>query len=303
MDWTGLQDFIAVAETGSLSAAARQRGLSQPTIGRRIEHLERDLKALLFNRTPKGLTLTGTGERILAHARRMSEEALAVERLASGADQRIDGSVRVTLTDLMGTRWLPGLLPEFQRRYPGLRLEVAVDNRTLDLVRREADIAVRFARPQQLDLVARRVIRYGYGLYASGPYLERRGEPRALRDLQGHDFVGYDEAVIRHPGLRRIERLFGEGRIVHRATGNAGVLAAIAAGIGIGISACYFSDSEPGLVRLMPQRFNFDFEGWVVTHEDLFGSARIRAVFDFLVGQLEREAGRFAGAGGNRPPD
>lgn len=295
MDWAGLQDFLAVAEAGSLSGAARTRGVSQPTIGRRIEQLERELNALLFNRTSKGLTLTETGERILGHARRMTEEALAVERLATGADQRIEGTVRVTLTDLMGTRWLPALLPEFQRRYPTLRLEVAVDNRTLDLVRREADIAVRFARPQQLDLVARKAMSYCYGLYASKQYLKRRGTPESIRDLPGHDFVGYDEAVIRHAGLKRIERLFGDGRVVHRATGNSGVLAAITEGMGTGLSACYFADAEPRLVRLLPERFDFEFECWVATHEDLYRSARIKAVFDFLVERLQAEAPRFAG--------
>jgi len=295
MDWAGLQDFVAVADAGSLSGAARVRGVSQPTIGRRIESLERELNALLFNRTPKGLTLTQTGERILAHARRMMEEALAVERVATGADQRIEGSVRVTLTDLMGTRWLPARLPEFQRRYPTLRMEVAVDNRTLDLVRREADIAVRLARPQQPDLVARKAVSYHYGLYASKQYLKRHGTPASARDLPGHDFVGYDEAVVRHEGLKRIERLFGEGHVVHRATGNSGVLAAIAEGLGTGISGCYFSDAEPRLVRLLPDSFDFEFECWVATHEDLYRSARIKAVFDFLVEQLQKEAPRFAG--------
>lgn len=297
MDWTGLQDFVAVAETGSLSAAARQRGLSQPTLGRRIEQLERQLNAHLFNRTPRGLTLTETGERILGHARRMAEEALAVERVASGDNQRIEGSVRVTLTDQMGHRWLPGLLPELQRRYPGLRIEAAVDQRTLDLVRREADIAVRFSRPQQLDLVARRVASYHYGLYAARDYLERRGRPRTVRDLRGHDFVSYDESIIRYAELQKIERLFGPDRVVHRASGGLGVLAAVGSGLGLGICGCYFADAEPGLQRLLTERFDFPFDTWVVTHADIYRSARIRAVFDFLVEHLEGDAARFAGRG------
>lgn len=295
MEWTALRDFVAVAETGSLSAAARSLGSSQPTVGRRIEQLEKQLNTLLFNRTSQGLILTQTGERVLTYARRMSDEALTIERISSGSNQRLEGSVRVTLTDMMGNQWLPALLPEFRRRYPGLCLEVVVDNRSLDLIKREADIAVRFFRPRQLDLVARRSVSINYGLYAAAEYLDRVGRPRHMRDFKQHYFVSYDEAIHRNATLKRLERLIGLDRIVHRSNSSAGVLAAIKQSIGIGIAGCYFADQELQLQRLLPGHFNYSFEVWVVTHTDMHKSARIKAVFDFLIEKLEAEAHLFSG--------
>ena len=295
IEWTALRDFVAVAEAGSLSGAARKLGISQPTIGRRIEQLERHLNALLVNRTPQGLTLTETGERILIYAQRMSDEAVSIERLASGANQRLEGSVRITLTDMMGNQWLPTKLSEFYLRYPGMHLEVVIDNRLLDLIKREADIAVRFARPKQLDLVTRRSVDYHYGLYASTDYLERYNRPEHIRDFKQHYFVSYDETLSRFPLLKRLEKLFGQDRIIHRSTSNTGVMAAITEGVGLGISGCYFSDSEPKLERLLPQRFDYSFETWVTTHADIYKSARIKAVFDFLIEKLEEDADLFAG--------
>ena len=295
MEWTALRDFVTVAETGSLSAAARALGLSQPTIGRRIEQLEKQLNAQLFSRTPQGLNLTQVGEQVLTYARRMADESLAIERIASGSNQRLEGTVRLTLTDMMGSRWLPARLPEFYRRYPGLRLEVAVDNRSLDLVRREADIAVRFARPRQLDLVARRSVRFHYGLYAAGDYLDRFGRPQHMRDFKQHFFVSYDEAVHRNATLKRLEKLIGLERILHRSSSNAGVLAAMKEGVGLGIAACYFADQEPQLERLLARQFDYSFEIWVVTHVDIYKSARIKAVFDFLIEYLDKDADLFSG--------
>ena len=295
MDWSALRDVVTVAETGSLSAAARKLGVSQPTIGRRIEHLEQQLKTVLFNRAPKGLTLTETGNQILAYAQRMSDEAIAIERVARGASQSLEGTVRVTLTDMMGNHWLPAKLPEFFQRFPGLRMEVAVENRNLDLIKREADIAIRFGRPKQLDLVTRKSVEINYGVYATTAYLEKHGRPKSLRDFKHHYFVSYDEAVFQIQHLRRVEKIVGQQRILHRSSNITGVLEATKQGIGIGITGCYFSDPEPSLERLMPERFNVAYTAWVVAHADLFKSARIKAVFDFLVEKLEEDKDLFIG--------
>lgn len=293
MEWTALRDFVSVAESGSLSGAARVLGISQPTLGRRIEHLEKQLNARLFNRTTRGLALTETGERVLAHAQRMSEQALAIERIASGANQQLEGSVRVTLTDMMGNRWLPGKLAEFYARFPGLRLEIVVENRTLDLIKREADVAVRFARPQQLDLVTRRAIPVRYGLYAASDYLAEYGRPAHVRDLRQHYFVSYDESIFSNASLKRLEKLFGPERVLYRSTSNEGVLAAIKEGVGLGLAACYFAEQGHGLERLMATKLDHAFEAWVVTHEDLYQNARIRIVFDFLIEKLLEDAALF----------
>lgn len=295
LEWTALRDLVAVAETGSFTAAARKLGVSQPTIGRRIEQLEQQLNTVLVNRSPQGLTLTSTGEQILDYAQRMSDEAMTIERIASGASQSLEGTVRITLTDLMGNQWFPRKLPEFYERFPGLRLEMAVENRTLDLIRREADIAIRFSRPQQLDLVTRRSVDFYYGLYASTSYIEKHGLPKGFRDFRNHYFVSYDETVFQITHLKRLEKMVGKHRILHRSTSIEGVLTAVKQGIGIGITGCYFSNMEQNLERLLPGRFNVSFTPWVVTHADIYKSARIKAVFDFLCEKLEEDADLFAG--------
>lgn len=295
MEWTALRDLVAVSETGSLSAAARKLGVSQPTVGRRIEQLEADLNTVLFNRTTKGLDLTETGLQILAYAQRMSEEAMAIERTAHGASQSLEGSVRITTTDMMGNSWFPSKLPEFYQRYPNMRLEILIDNRNLDLIRREADLAIRFARPKQLDLVTRRSIDFYYGLYASKDYLKKHGYPKSLRDLKKHYFVSYDETIFQISHLKRVEKMVGREQILHRSSTISGVLEAIKQGIGIGITGCYFSDKESKLERIFPERFNVSFSAWVVTHADLFKSAKIKAVFNFLYEKLEEESHLFTG--------
>jgi DNA-binding transcriptional LysR family regulator len=295
MEWTALRDLVAVAETGSLSGAARKLGVSQPTIGRRIEQLEQQLNTLLFNRSSQGLNLTPTGEQILSYAQRMSENAAAIERIASGADQRLEGAVRVTMTDLMGNYWLPAKLSEFHERFPGLCLEIVVENRNLDLIKREADLAIRMSRPQQLDLVVRKSINIHYGLYASSKYLQRYGRPVKPKDFKQHYFISYDESIFNNAGLKRLEAIFGEAHILQRYTSTAGVLAALKQSLGLGAVGCYFSDKEGDLERIMSEQFDYSFDAWVATHADLYKSARIKAVFNFLIEKLAEDADLFAG--------
>jgi DNA-binding transcriptional LysR family regulator len=295
MEWNALRDVVAVADAGSLSGAARRLGTSQPTIGRRIEQLEQQLNTLLFNRTSKGLLLTPVGEQILSYAKAMADNANAIERIASGADQRLEGVVRMTMTDQMGNYWLPTKLPEFHNRFPGLRLEIVVENRTLDLFKREADIAVRFGRPQQLDLVVRKSIAYHYGLYASSEYLDKHGRPESLKDLPNHHFISYDETIFNNADLKRLEAMIGEKNILQRYTSNSGIISALKQGLGLSAVGCYFADKEVELERLMPDTFDYAFNAWVITHVDLYKSARIKAVFDFLIEKLAEDADLCAG--------
>ena len=295
IEWNALRDVVAVADTGSLSGAARQLGSSQPSVGRRIEQLESELKTLLFKRSSRGLVPTPVGEKILDYARNMSENARAIERIAGGADQSLDGVVRITMTDQMGNSWLPTKLPEFHQRFPGLRIEVVVENRTLDLFKREADIAVRFARPQQLDLVVRKAAQFHYGLYASQAYLASYGRPESMRELSRHRFVSYDETIFNIPALKKLEKLFGEKNVLQRYTSNSGIVNALQQDAGIGAIGCFFADTRDNLERIMPSTFDYAFDAWVVTHVDLFKSARIKIVFDFLVEKIEEDKMKFAG--------
>ncbi|MBY0509564.1 MAG: LysR family transcriptional regulator [Rhodospirillaceae bacterium] len=296
MDWSILRDFIAVAETGSLSQAARRLRVSQPTLSRRIAQLELQLKAQLFQRTPRGLLLTDAGESVLAGARRVEEEALAIERQADAAQQTLTGTVRLSVTEMLGTMWLPKQLAAFHGKYPGVCVEVLVDNRAANLMRREADIAMRLFRPDQPDLIARHVGEVVMGLYGSRDYLAREGTPTTVAHLRHHFLVGFDEGMgTRNKDVQRLERCFMPEKIVHRSSSFIGQLHATQQGIGLGVHDCFIADSDPNLQRLMPDQFEHRMEVWLVTHADMRRSARIRAVYDFLAAALVADHARLTG--------
>lgn len=282
LDWTALRDFLSVVESGSLSAAAKRLRVSQPTVSRRIAALEAALNARLFNRTPRGLELTDAGETILRHTQSMEREALSAERAVTGSDTGLDGTVRVSMTGGLGVEWLTAELAAFRKRYEGIRLEVVIDNAPVNLLRREADIAVRLFRPEQADLIARRVGRNVVGLFANTEYLDARGRPQTVADLAGHDIVGFDEAFAQMGQARWLESNVGQEQIALRSNSLLAQLAAVRAGIGIGAVSCLIGRRDPRLERVIPNLDVIEQEIWLVTHGDLRRSARIRAAFDYL---------------------
>ena len=295
MDWGAIQDVVTVAETGSLSAAARRLNVSQPTVGRRIEQLEGQLGAQLFNRTAQGLSLTKVGESILNHARQMEEESLAIERIATGANQELQGNVRVSLIEDLGIQWLPQKLCELHVQFPQLAIEVNIDNRNVNLLRREADIAVRLARPEQPDLICRKVGMLHFGLYASQSYLDDHGIPEQRADLKKHYHVGFDEEMGRLPQVKKLESLFGQEHIRHRSNSHMEIAETTRAGLGCGVLCCLIADQQPELCRILTREFDYAREIWLVTHAEISSSARIRTVFDFLGKALEEDADKLKG--------
>ena len=295
MDWRALQDVVTVAETGSLSAAARRLNVSQPTVGRRIEQLEEQLGTLLFNRTARGLILTKVGEGILGHAKQMEEGALAIERIATGANQELQGNVRVSLIEDLGILWIPQKLNEFHKEFPQLAIEVHIDNRNVNLLRREADIAIRLARPEQADLICRKVGMLNFGLYASQSYLDQHGIPRKRADLKDHYHVGFDEVMARGPNIKKLESLFNQGNIRHRSNSHMEMVEATRAGLGCTALCCFIGDAVPELERVLINEIDYAREIWLVTHAEINSSARIRAVFDFLGKALEEDMDKLRG--------
>ena len=296
MDWRALQDVVAVAETGSLSAAARRLNVSQPTVGRRIEQLEDQLDTLLFNRTTRGLLLTKVGEGILNHAKQMEEGALAIERIATGANQELQGNVRISLIEDLGINWLPKKLSEFHAQFPQLAIEVNIDNRNVNLLRREADIAIRLARPEQQDLICRKAGMLHFGLYASQSYLDEHGVPEKRADLKEHFHVGFDEVMARGPNIKKLESLFIQEHIRHRSNSHMEMMEVTRAGLGCAALCCFIADTHPDLQRVLSNKFDYAREIWLVTHTEINSSARIRAVFDFLGKVLEEDVDRLKGA-------
>jgi DNA-binding transcriptional LysR family regulator len=296
LDWTSLRDFLAVAETGSLSRAARRLGVSQPTLTRRMAALEERLGAELFRRTPRGIELTEAGESVLSAARQMEQEAHGVELAISGRDAALAGVVRVTATEGLGIHWLTPALAEFQLANPAIEIQLLLQNQVLNLLQREADIAVRLSRPVQSDLVARKVGELAFGLYASRDYLERRGRPETLEDLTRHRSVAFDETRwVTGPGAG-IERALATASVAFRASSGQAQLAAIRAGCGVGAAVRFLAERHPELVQVLPES-EILLELWLITHPAMRRSARIRAVFEFLAKRFEEERELFRGSG------
>jgi len=295
MDWTGIRDFLAVVEAGSLAGAARRLKVSQPTISRRIAALEDTLGVRLFSRTTRRLDLTDAAKRILNDALAMEQAALAIERLAASGDAALEGVVRISTTELLGSNWLTPEMAGFRQRYPGIRLEFVIDNRSVNLMRRDADIALRLARPQQNDLIARKVADHASGLFAAPFYLERHGTPKSLEDLAHHWAVDGDDLLRQVGKLRWISDHFSPERIVYRSNSLFALRAAVAAGHGIGPVSCLVGEQDPELVRILPEIIVAQHEIWLTAHPDLHGNARVRAAFDYLADLLTAHRDALAG--------
>ncbi|HEX4180337.1 MAG TPA: LysR family transcriptional regulator [Caulobacteraceae bacterium] len=284
-DWDLYQSLHAVLRAGSLSAAARDLGLSQPTVGRHIEQLENLLGLPLFTRSPQGLRPTEFARSLAPALDTMASSAQAALREASGEADAVAGVIRLAASEVAGAEVLPPLLTDFHEQHPDAVIELTLSNRAEDLLHREADIAVRMMRPTQAGLLARRVGVIGGGLYAHRRYLQRHGEPLVL-DAPGHVAVGFDRdaAAVRaitnaHPVLTR--ELFS-----FRSDSDLAQLAAVRAGFGIGGIQHGIARRDPNLVHVLDQAFNFQLEVWVVMHEDLKASRRMRLMFDHLVAGL-----------------
>jgi len=295
MDWTGIRDFLAVVEAGSLAGAARRLKVSQPTISRRIATLEDTLGVRLFSRTTRRLDLTDAAKQILNDALKMEQAALSIERLAASGDAALEGVVRISTTELLGSNWLTPEMTDFRERYPGIRLEFVIDNRSVNLMRRDADIALRLARPQQKDLIARKVADHGTGVFASPAYLDRHGAPHSVEDLPNHWAVDGDD-LLRQVGKQRwISDHFPAERIVYRSNSLFALRAAVAASHGIGPISCLIGEQDPELVRVLPDIVVAHHEIWLTAPPDLYGNARIRAAFDYLADLLTAHRDALAG--------
>lgn len=294
LDWSALRDFLAVAETGSLSAAARALGVSQPTLSRRMAALEERLGAELFQRTSRGLELSETGEAILGPARQMEREARGIEVAATGSSRALAGPVRITATEGLAIDWLTPELAGFQAEHPDIEIRFLIRNTNLNLLEREADIAVRLGRPRQADLLARRVGDLAYGLYGARAYLERAGRPAHAGELPAHRAVLFDES-LRHSALGHwLESGLAGARVVYRANSLKAQLAAIRAGYGLGGQAPFIASRHPELERVLPEQ-QLQIGIWLVSHPGLRRSARMRAVYDFLVERFRAERAALAG--------
>ncbi len=283
--WDLYRTFLGVLEHGSLSAAARELGLTQPTAGRHIDALEAALGTELFTRAQTGLLPTDLARDLQPYAAALASNSAALMRAAVGRRGEVAGTVRISASEVVAIEVLPPILAALQDQYPELQLELSASDQVEDLLHREADIAVRMAEPSQEALLVRRIGGIPLGMFAHERYLERHGVPKQLADLGAHRMIGFDRQTAyvrimakRYPALANLTSAF-------RADSNLAQLAAIRAGIGIGM--CQVGVATD-LVRVLPRAFAIKLETYVAMHENLRASPRCRAVFDALVAGLAR---------------
>ncbi len=286
--WELYRTFLAVVREGSLSGAARELGLTQPTAGRHVDALERTLGLTLFVRTQQGLSPTEAALSLRPFAESLEATSAALLRAASSHGEGVRGTVRVTASDVVAVEVLPAILADLHAAYPELTIELAPSNRMEDLLRRDADIAVRMQRPSQGVLVARHIGGIELGIYAHRRYLERRGTPATPDDLPGHALIGYDKENAFLRSVRAQVPWIQRNRFTLRTDSDLAAIAALRAGFGIGFCQVGLARRNPDLVRLFADEVSILLDTWLAMHEDLRDSPRCRVVFDALVAGLTR---------------
>ncbi len=284
--WDFYRTFLAVVREGSFSAAARHLGLAQPTVGRQIEMLEAQLGMSLFTRSPRELIPSSAARELVPQAEAMAAAAAMLRRVSSGPVESESGTVRLTASEFMGAEVLPAMLAKFCKRYPAIEIELALSNRNEDLLRRDADIAVRMVRPTQKALVARRIGELKLGLFAHKSYVKAFGLPKSIDQIPRHRTIGFDRDthVMQMTG-RPVAHLKPE-RFTFRTDSVPAQLAAIRAGLGIGVCHVKVARKNSNLVAVFPEIFSFSVEAWLAMHEDAKNVQRVRLLFDHLAVEL-----------------
>jgi DNA-binding transcriptional LysR family regulator len=280
-DWSLYCSFLSVLRTGSLSAAAREAGLTQPTVGRHIDALEQALGVALFTRSQQGLMPTEAALELRPYAASLEATAAALVRAAVGR-AGTQGTVRITASEIVGAEVLPPILAHLRAAHPEITLELVLSNRTEDLLQREADIAVRMVRPTQQALAARHVGDIELGLHARRDYLERHGTPSSVAELREHALIGFDHENAFIRSVRAQGFPVERSMFALRSDSDLAQLACVRAGCGIGVCQVGLARRAPELVRVLAGSFRFKLEVWIVMHSDLRSSKRCRVVADAL---------------------
>jgi DNA-binding transcriptional LysR family regulator len=294
VSWDLIRTFDAVAKTGSLSAASRDLGLTQPTIGRHIDLLEVQLNVQLFLRGREGMRLTAKGADLVAIATEMTASANGFARMATGLEEDISGTVRISANDIFGVLILPNLLTEFMLMHPDIKVELSVNNAASDLLQRDADVAIRMFRPLQADLVARRVAELPLRFYANSTYLAARGYPVQPSEVLNHRLIGLDRDTSMIEAAKVMGLVLTQADFAFRCDNILAHIEAIRAGMGIGIAhvglAAHWPEVEPVLEGIVMPPLDL----WIVCHSDVRHNKRIRLIVDFLGERLKSPYAQYA---------
>ncbi len=292
MNWDDVRIFLAVARAGQILAAARRLGVNHATVARRVSALEAALKTRLLTRRTNGCDLTPAGEAFLLSAERMEAEMLSVRSSLGDEDVAVSGSVRIGAPDGFGVTFLAPRLGELTARYPDLKIQLVPVPRSFSLSRREADIAITVERPDQGRSVARKLVDYSLGLYASRTYLADNPPPAAIDDLAGHRLVGYVDDLVINPSLNYAPDITRDWKPAFEISSALGQVEAVRAGAGIGILHAFIARLHDDLVPVLPEK-TIRRAYWLSYHESVRSLRRIHVVATFISDAVAREAARF----------
>lgn len=288
MQWDDLRFFLAAVRGGSLAAASRELAVDYTTVGRRLRALQRELGSTLLQRTPQGLSLTTAGDSIKSMCERIETGILEIQRQVAGKDRAAAGLVRITATETFAARFVIPAVRQLRIHYPEVEVEMLPDYRRLDVVRRQADIALRNVRPQEPGLICRRLAKFGFALYASIEYLKRHRTPQRGKGLLGQDLVVWTYMLPAGPSQFMGESIEG-ARIAFRSNSTNSLFHAALEGFGIATLPCYLADPEPQLLRIWPEVPPAMYSLWLIYHEDLRRAARVKLVADAIAAAFARE--------------
>ncbi|UCI20646.1 LysR family transcriptional regulator [Mesorhizobium sp. B2-1-8] len=301
IDWNLIKSFVTVAETGSLSAAARKLSASQPTLGRHIGELEQALGVTLFRRGRSGYALTEAGATLFERGKAVSEQANAFSRLALGSVEAIEGTVRIAASEVVAAYVLPDMMARLGIEEPGIEVEIVASNQVENLLRRDADIAIRMVKPAQNELVARKVCDIALRACAAISYLKRQGRPLGPADLVNHALIGFDRSDEMIRAFSQYGASVTRNSFRFRADNQIVLWEAVRAGNGIGLGQEPLADRDPLVEKVLPGLPLPALPVWLAMHRDVRGSVRIRRVADFLHEELRRySAGAASGANSAR---
>lgn len=290
-DWDHIRAFLATVDKGSLTGAAQVLNATQPTVSRQVAALEAQLGVMLFERRGRGLVLTPSGVTLLEQARAMEQAAQQLSLAASGQAENVEGWVSISVTEVMAAYLMPQVLQQMHQQEPGIRVELVSTNELSDLKGREADIAIRGQRPQQSDLIARKLGNIEAQLYGSADYLASIGNPGEIAALSDAAFIGMEDHVKMLNILKSRGFAISEQNIVMRSNSRTVQWQMAKRGLGLCLMPVVVGDNEPGMVRVLEGAESFFGELWLVVHQELRTSRRVRRVFDFLADTLTNQPG------------
>jgi len=284
-DWNEFKIALAIARSGSLVGAGKDLGHDHSTIFRWLNAMEKRRGVQLFDRTSGQYVPTEAGSQMVTSAERLEAEIMAFDRSITGQDTRLSGKLKITSSETLAYRILNEVLADFRRKHDGIEIELLVDNRQLDLLRREADIAIRATRPHEGELFGRKIASTPWTFYGSSAYLADRGRPTDLASLSGHAVVGWDSSAIA-AASEWLTKNISPHAFAYRSSSLINQLMAVKAGLGLALLPCYLGDLEPDIERVLEPLDELTRELWLITHKDLRNTARVRAFVDHVGGGL-----------------